>query len=108
MTISTTLLFSRAVSLMGQQQSDLASTPRESCNRERASEALRLTRPGSNISRIKASIDELDAYKNSLNAVNDRLTVEESYIGGAKDVLIKLNNLRSKARMGPCLVRISR
>ena len=31
--------------------------------------------------------------QNSLNAVNDRLTVEESYIGGAKDVLIKMKQL---------------
>ena len=45
MTISTTLLFSRAVSLMGQQQSDLASLQEKVATGKRASEALRLTRP---------------------------------------------------------------
>ena len=100
MTISTTLLFSRAVSLMGQQQSDLASL------QEKVATGKELVRPSDspdlavNISRIKASIDELDAYKNSLNAVNDRLTVEESYIGGAKDVLIKLKQLTLQGANG--------
>ena len=42
----------------------------------------------------------MDAYKNSLNAVNDRLTVEESYIGGAKDVLIKMKQLTLQGANG--------
>lgn len=100
MTISTTLLFSRAVNLMGQQQSDLAAL------QEKVATGKELVRPSDspdlavNISRIKASIDEMDAYKNSLNAVNDRLTVEESYIGGAKDVLIKMKQLTLQGANG--------
>ena len=35
----------------------------------------------------------MDAFKSSLNAVNDRLRIEESYLDGAKDVLIKLKQL---------------
>ena len=100
MTISTTLLFSRAVSLMGHQQSELAAL------QEKVATGKELVRPSDspdlavNISRIKASIDELDAYKNSLNAVNDRLRIEESYIGGGKDVLIQLKQLALQGANG--------
>ena len=100
MTISTTLLFSRAVDLMSKQQSDLASL------QEKVATGKELVRPSDspdlavNISRIKASIDEMDAYRNSLNAVNDRLTIEESYIEGAKDVLIKMKQLTLQGANG--------
>jgi flagellar hook-associated protein 3 FlgL len=100
MSISTTLLFSRAVSLMSQQQSDLASL------QEKVATGKELVRPSDspdlavNISRIKASIDQMDAYKNSLNAVNDRLTIEESYIEGSKDVLIKMKQLTLQGSNG--------
>jgi hypothetical protein len=100
MTISTTLLFSRAVDLMGQQQSSLAAL------QEKVATGKELVRPSDspdlavNISRIKASIDELDAYKNSLNSVNDRLNIEESYIGSAKDVLIRLKQLTLQGANG--------
>lgn len=93
MSISTSLLFSRAVDLMARQQSSLASL------QEKVATGKELVRPSDspdlavNVSRIKASIDEMDAYKNSLNAVNDRLTIEESYLEGSKDVLIRLKQL---------------
>ena len=93
MTISTTLLFNRAVSLMGRQQTALAEL------QEKVSTGKELVRPSDspelavNIARIKSSIGEMDAFKNSLNAVNDRLRIEESYLDGAKDVLIKLKQL---------------
>jgi flagellar hook-associated protein 3 FlgL len=35
----------------------------------------------------------MDAFKGSLNSVNDRLRIEESYIEGAKDVLIRMKQL---------------
>ena len=93
MTISTTLLFNRAVSLMGRQQTALAEL------QEKVSTGKELVRPSDspelavNIARIKSSIGEMDAFKSSLNAVNDRLRIEESYLDGAKDVLIKLKQL---------------
>ena len=93
MTISTTLLFSRAVTLMGRQQTALAEL------QEKVSTGKELVRPSDspelavNIARIKSSIGEMDAFKNSLNSVNDRLRIEESYLDGAKDVLIKLKQL---------------
>jgi len=93
MTISTTQLFSRGVQLMNKQQTDLASI------QEKVATGKELVRPSDspdlavNIARIKSTIGQLDSYKDSLNSVNDRLRIEESYVEGAKDVLIKLKQL---------------
>ena len=84
MTISTALLFDRSVQLMTKQQSDLASI------QERVATGKELVRPSDspelavNIARIKSTIGQLDGYKSSLNGVNDRLRIEESYLGGGK------------------------
>ena len=108
MTISTTLLFNRAVSLMGRQQTALAEL------QEKVSTGKELVRPSDspelavNIARIKSSIGEMDAFKSSLNAVNDRLRIEESYLDGAKDVLIKLKQLTLQAPTPPCQVGIKK
>ena len=93
MTISTTLLFSRAVNLMGQQQSELAAL------QEKVATGKELVRPSDspdlavNIARIKTTIGEMDAFSESLNKVNDRLRIEEAYIEGSKDILIKIKQL---------------
>ena len=100
MTISTALLFDRSVQLMTKQQSDLASI------QERAATGKELVRPSDspelavNIARIKSTIGQLDGYKSSLNGVNDRLRIEESYLGGAKDVLIKMKQLTLQGSNG--------
>ena len=100
MTISTTLLFNRAVSLMGSQQTALAEL------QEKVSTGKELVRPSDspqlavNIARIKSAIGEMDAFKNSLNAVSDRLKIEESYIEGAKDVLVKMKQLTLQGSNG--------
>src|SRR6056300_1572495 len=100
MTISTTLLFSRAVSLMTRQQTELAQI------QEKVSTGKELVRPSDspalavNISRIKSTIGQMDAYRNSLNSVNDRLRIEESYLEGSKDVLIKMKQLTLQGSNG--------
>src|SRR6056300_94167 len=100
MTISTSLLFDRSVQLMTKQQSDLASI------QERVATGKELVRPSDspelavNIARIKSTIGQLDAYKNSLNSVNDRLRIEESYLEGSKDVLIKMKQLTLQGSNG--------
>ena len=100
MTISTSLLFSRAVDLMSKQQTSLAEM------QEKVATGKELVRPSDapdlavNIARIKATIGEIDAFKNSLNSVNDRLTIEESYLGSSKDVLIRLKQLALQGSNG--------
>ena len=100
MTISTSLLFSRAVDLMSKQQTSLAEM------QEKVATGKELVRPSDapdlavNIARIKATLGEIDAFKNSLNSVNDRLTIEESYLGSSKDVLIRLKQLALQGSNG--------
>jgi len=100
MTISTSLLFSRAVDLMSKQQTNLAEM------QEKVATGKELVRPSDspdlavNIARIKATIGEIDAFRNSLNNVNDRLTIEESYLGSSKDVLIQLKQLALQGANG--------
>jgi len=99
-TISTSLLFDRSVQLMAKQQGELANI------QQRVATGKELIRPSDspelavNIARIKSTIGQLDAYKNSLNSVNDRLRIEESYLEGAKDVLIKMKQLTIQAANG--------
>lgn len=93
MTISTNLLFSRAVEQMGQQKTKMSEL------QEQVSTGRKLVRPSDapelavNLARIKSSISQLDAYKDSLNSVNDRLRLEESYVGGTKDLMIRIREL---------------
>ena len=100
MTISTSLLFSRAVDLMSKQQTSLAEM------QQKVATGKELVRPSDspdlavNIARIKATIGEIDAFKNSLNSVNDRLNIEESYLGSSKDVLIRLKQLALQGANG--------
>ena len=93
MTISTSLFFSRGVDLMSKSQTDLAKV------QEKVASGKELVRPSDgvdlalNISRLKSSIAKLDSYKDSLNAVNDRLRIEESYMTGTSDVLRQIKTL---------------
>lgn len=93
MTISTSLFFSRGVDMMSKSQTDLAKL------QEKVASGKELVRPSDgvdlalNISRLKTSIAKLDSYKDSLNAVNDRLRIEESYMTGTSDVLRQIKTL---------------
>ena len=93
MTISTSLFFSRGVDLMSKSQTDLAKL------QEKVASGKELVRPSDgvdlalNISRLKSSIAKLNSYKDSLNAVNDRLRIEESYMTGTSDVLRQIKTL---------------
>ncbi|MDP5340286.1 MAG: hypothetical protein NWP49_02625, partial [Litorivicinaceae bacterium] len=97
MTISTSLFFSRGVDLMSKSQTDLAKV------QEKVASGKELVRPSDgvdlalNISRLKSSIAKLDSYKDSLNVVNDRLRIEESYMTGTFDVLRQIKTLTMAA-----------
>ena len=93
MTVSTSLFFSRGVDMMSKSQTELAK------QQEKVASGKELVRPSDgvdlalNISRLKTSIAKLDSYKDSLNAVNDRLRIEESYMTGTSDVLRQIKTL---------------
>ena len=100
MTISTSLLFSRAVGLMNQSQSDLASM------QEKVATGKQVVRPSDgadsavNIARLKNSISQFDSYKSSLQSTSDRLGIEESYLQSAADVLSSIKGLSIQGANG--------
>ena len=90
---------------MGKQQSALAQI------QEKVATGKELVRPSDspdlavNVSRIKSTIGQMDAFKGSLNSVNDRLRIEESYIEGSKDILIKMKQLTLQGSNGSLFAR---
>ena len=100
MTISTTLLFSRAVTLMSDRQSELASM------QEKVATGKQIVRPSDgadtavNIARLKNTISQFDGYKASLQATTDRLKVEEAYLQSATDVLSSIRQLSIQGANG--------
>ena len=100
MTVSTSLLFSRGVSLMANAQAELAKT------QEQVSTGKQVIRPSDSpdqatqISRLKTTMTQLDSYRSNLQTTLDRLAVEESYVGGASDVLIRMRELAIRATNG--------
>lgn len=100
MTVSTSLLFSRGVSLMANAQAELAKT------QEQLSTGKQVVRPSDSpdqatqISRLKTTMTQLDSYRSNLQTTLDRLAVEESYVGGASDVLIRMRELAIRATNG--------
>ena len=93
MTISTSLFFSRAVTLMSKNQTDLAAM------QEKVATGKELVRPSDgvdkalNISRLRSGIEQLQAYENSLNLIGDRLKIEESFLQGTSDTLTEIKTL---------------
>ena len=93
MTISTSLFFSKAVSLMSQNQTDLAAMQEKVATGKEIVRASDGVDKALNISRLKANIGRLDAYEQSLNLVGDRLRIEESYLQGTSDTLTEIKTL---------------
>lgn len=93
MTISTSLFFSKAVSLMSQNQTDLATMQEKVATGKEIVRASDGVDKALNIARLKASISKLESYEQSLNMVSDRLRIEESYIQGNSDTLTEIRTL---------------
>ena len=93
MTISTSLFFSKAVSLMSQNQTDLATMQEKVATGKEIVRASDGVDKALNIARLKANIEKLDAYETSLNLVGDRLRIEESYLSGSADTLTEIKTL---------------
>ena len=93
MTISTSLFFSKAVSLMSRNQSDLATMQEKVATGKEIIRASDGVDKALNISRLKSNIGKLDSYEQSLNLVGDRLRIEESYLQGTSDILTQIKTL---------------
>jgi flagellar hook-associated protein 3 FlgL len=93
MTISTGLFYDRAVSQLSTSKSDLAKLQEKVATGKELNRASDSVDTAVNVSRLKSAIANLDGFANSLNSVNDKLRVEESYIQGVSDVLTKIKTL---------------
>lgn len=93
MTISTGLFYDRAVSQLTTSKSDLAKLQEKVATGKELNRASDSVDTAVNVSRLKSAIANLDGFADSLNAVNDKLRVEESYIQGVTDVLTKIKTL---------------
>lgn len=93
MTISTSLFFSKAVSLMSQNQTDLAAMQEKVATGKEIVRASDGVDKALNVSRLKAGMSKLKAYENSLKMVGDRLKIEESYLQATSDTLTEIKTL---------------
>lgn len=93
MTISTSLFYDRAVSQLTRSKSDLSEMQEKVSTGKEINRASDSVDKAVNISRLKSAIKNLEGFEDSLNSVNDRLRVEESYIQGVSDVLTKIKTL---------------
>ena len=93
MTISTTLFYDRAVSQLGRSKSDLSEIQEKVATGKELNRASDSVDTAVNVSRLKSAIKNFEGFASSLNAVNDRLRVEESYVQGVSDVLTKIKTL---------------
>ena len=100
MTISTSLLFSKAVGLMNRNQSDLAAMQEKVATGKQVVRASDSPDAAVNVSRLKNSIAELDSYKGSLQATADRLGIEESYLQSTSEVLSSIKELAIQGANG--------
>ena len=93
MTISTGLFYDRAVTQLTRSKSDLSELQEKVATGKELNRASDSVDTAVNVSRLKSAIKNLEGFENSLNSVNDRLRVEESYIQGVSDVLTKIKTL---------------
>jgi flagellar hook-associated protein 3 FlgL len=93
MTISTGLFFDRAVTQLTGSKSDLSKVQEKVASGKELNRASDSVDTAVNVSRLKSAIKNLEGFENSLNSVNDRLRVEESYVQGVSDVLTKIKTL---------------
>jgi flagellar hook-associated protein 3 FlgL len=93
MTISTGLFFSKAVSLMTQNQTDLAKMQEKVSTGKEIVRASDGVDKALNIARLKAGIEKLEGFEDSLNLMSDRLRIEEGYVQSAADTLTEIKTL---------------
>ena len=85
---------------MGSAQAELAKT------QEQVSTGKQVVRPSDSpdqatqISRLKTTMTQLDSYRSNLQSTLDRLAIEESYVGGAADVMIRMRELAMRSTNG--------
>ncbi len=97
MEMSTNLYFDRAISQMGVTQDRLAKTQMQLSTTKQVIRPSDAPDKSATITRLKSAIDRQDAYINTVNAVKDKLSQQETAAENASTLLYRLKELTVQA-----------
>ena len=97
MQISTSYLFDRATTQMGTAQNDLAKTQAQIAARKQVLSPSDAPDQAAAILRLKSVMSRQDGYTKSLDTVNARFTAEDTALGNASDILIRVKEISIQA-----------
>ncbi len=95
--ISTTLMFDRAVAQMGVTQQRLAKVQEQLATSKEVIQPSDAPDKAAAITRLKSAITRQESYADTIRAVRDKLSQQETAIDSANDVLIRLKELTIQA-----------
>ena len=97
MQVSTNYLFDRASAQMSQLQNDLAKSQAQISAQKQVLNPSDAPDQAAAITRLKSVIGRNENYANTLNAIDTRLSTEDSTLSSASDILIRLKELAIQA-----------
>ena len=100
MKISTSYLFDRATQQMSTVQTDLAKTQAQIAARKQVLNPSDAPDQAASIQRLKSIIGRQNSYTNTLENVQSRLDAEDSSLGSASDLLIRVKEISVQAANG--------
>ena len=100
MKISTSYLFDRATQQMSTVQADLAKTQAQIAARKQVLNPSDAPDQAASIQRLKSIIGRQNSYTNTLENVQSRLDAEDSSLGSASDLLIRVKEISIQAANG--------
>ena len=97
MEMSTNLFFDRAISQMGLTQDRLSQTQMQLSTAKQVIKPSDAPDKSATITRLKSAIDRQNAYVNTINAVKDKLSQQETAADNASSLLYRLKELTVQA-----------
>ena len=97
MEMSTNLFFDRAISQMGVTQDRLSQTQMQLSTAKQVIKPSDAPDKSATITRLKSAIDRQNAYVNTINAVKDKLSQQETAADNASSLLYRLKELTVQA-----------
>ena len=97
MEMSTNLYFDRAISQMGVTQDRLSKTQMQLSTSKQVIKPSDAPDKSATITRLKSAIQRQDAYVNTINAVKDKLSQQETAVDNAGSLLYRLKELTVQA-----------
>ena len=97
MEMSTNLYFDRAISQMGLTQDRLAKTQMQLSTTKQVIKPSDAPDDSATITRLKSAIERQNAYVDTINAVKDKLSQQETAANNASSILYRLKELTVQA-----------